>query len=235
MSERRYDDREVARIVAGAADREAVARQDPARDDGLTLRELESVAAEAGLEPALVRQAAAQLDARRAATPGDRWRGGPTVLVVERVVDGEPPPDAGASLLAAVRRATGVATGATGATGALRPSDTAFDWHGRLDGAQADVTVTPVDGRTTISVRLALDGVSQASFGRWFLGAGGGLGAAAFAALLHPIGAAAALVGGAIAGAGYVAARRDFARTSARYAARATALADALAASIRTR
>jgi hypothetical protein len=220
MSERRYDDREVARIFEGAASAE-LARPTP---HGLTLPELERVAVEAGLDPALVRRAASELDLQRTATPGDRWRGGPKTLVVERVIDGELAPDAPDALLAAVRAATGA-----GGMGTASTVGRTFTWRGQLDGAQADVGVTAAQGRTTVQVRVALDALSQNAFAAWFLAAGGGGGFLAFAALVNPIGAAALLPAGAVAGAGYLLARRRFARQAARLHDRAQALADAIA------
>ncbi len=120
MSERRYDDREVALIFKGAASAE-LARP---TTDGLTLPELERVALEAGLDPVLVRRAASELDTARDATLGDRWRGGPTALVVERVIDGELPPDAADALLATVRGAIGA-----GGMGTASTVGRAFTWR----------------------------------------------------------------------------------------------------------
>ncbi|GLC23490.1 hypothetical protein [Roseisolibacter agri] len=225
MSERRFDDREVALIFKGAASLE---RQTHA-PGGLTLPELERVAVEAGLDPAMVRRAAAELDATRAASSGDRWRGGPRALVIVREVEveGEVAVDASHvadALLAAVRRIPGVGMGTATTLGRT------FTWRGQLDGAQTDVNVVPAQGRTTIEVRVALDGVSQGTFASWFVAAGGGGGFLAFAALVNPLGAVAVVPAAAVAGVGYAVARRRYARKVAAYAARAQALADAVAA-----
>jgi hypothetical protein len=223
MSERRFDDREVALIFRGAASLERQAHA----PGGLTLPELERVAVEAGLDPAMVRRAAAELDATRAATAGDRWRGGPRTLLIVRELGGEVAPDAPGvadALLAAVRRAPGVGMGTATTLGR------GFTWRGQLDGAQTDVSVVPAPGRTTVEVRVALDGVSQGTFASWFVAAGGGGGFLAFAALVNPLGAAAVLPAAAVAGVGYAVARRRYARRVAEYAARAQALADAVVA-----
>ncbi|MGZ8379323.1 MAG: hypothetical protein ACXW61_14970 [Gemmatirosa sp.] len=217
--ERRYDDREVALIFKGAASAEMTR----STTNGLTLPELERVAVEAGLDPSLVRRAAAELDTRRDATLGDRWRGGPKVLVVERVIEGEVAPDASDALLATVRGATGA-----GGMGTASTVGRTFTWRGQLDGAQTDVGVVPAAGRTTVQVRVALDALSQNAFAAWLMAAGGG-GVLAFAALVNPIGAAALLPAGAVVGVGYLLARRRFARQAARLHARAQALADAVA------
>ena len=127
---RRYDDREVALILKGAAEQEGrVAARDAA--GGLTLPQLEQVALEAGLDPALVRRSAAQLDASGSDSLGARWRGGPHELVVERVLDGELAADmrgVAESLATAVREAAGGALGSTDTVGRL------FTWRGQLDG-----------------------------------------------------------------------------------------------------
>ncbi|NNF56620.1 MAG: hypothetical protein HKN04_00115 [Rhodothermaceae bacterium] len=59
-TERRYDEREVAAIFERAA--EAEAREEPLAGEGLTLRELQRIGAEAGLSPAHIAEAAAVLD-----------------------------------------------------------------------------------------------------------------------------------------------------------------------------
>jgi hypothetical protein len=220
MSERRFDDREVALILRRAAEQEGRAAAGAA-SGGLTATELEQVAREAGMDPALVRQAAARLDAPGAGSLAERWRGGPRELVVERVLDGEPRGDAAEAMLAAVRAAAGGALGSAEAVGH------GFAWRGQLDGAQTDVAVVPANGRTTVRVRIALDGASQSSFAGWFVGAGGGGAFLTFAALVNLLGPVALLPAGAVAGTGYLAARRAFARAQARLAARAEALADA--------
>ena len=226
MSERRFDDREVGLIFKGAADAEQRASAARAAG-GLTLPELERVAVEAGLDPAMVRRAASELDASHAHGAGDRWRGGPRALTIAREIDGEvavDAPGAADALLAAVRRARDVGMGTATTLGRT------FTWRGQLDGAQTDVSVVPAQGRTTVEVRVALDGVSQGTFASWFVAAGGGGGFLAFALLVNLLGMLALLPAAAVAGAGYVVARRRYARKVAAYAARAQALADTVAA-----
>jgi len=228
MSERRFDDREVELIFRGAADAERRASVARAAG-GLTLPELERVAVEAGLDPAMVRRAASELDASGTHTAGDRWRGGPRALTIARVLDGEIAVDAAGTadaLLAAVRRGPGVGMGTATTLGRT------FTWRGQLDGVQTDVSVVPAQGRTTVEVRLALDGVSQGTFASWFVAAGGGGGFLAFAALVNLLGPAALVPAGVVAGVGYVVARRRYAQQVARYAARAQALVDAVVSAL---
>ncbi len=227
---RRYDDREVALILKGAAEQEGRAGARDA-EGGLTLPELEQVAREAGMDPALVRRSAAQLDARGGDSPGERWRGGPRELSVERVLDGELAADTrgvAESLATAVREAAGGALGSADTVGRL------FTWRGQLDGAQADVSVTPANGRTTVRVRVALDGASQASFAKWLVAAGGAGGLFIFALLVNAIGPFAALPAAGFVWLCYLNARRDFAHAQARYTARADAVADAVVRAMTT-
>ena len=63
MTDRRYSDDEVAEIFARASETEQqTRRQLPARDNGLTLSELQRIGHEAGIAPELVAQAARSLD-----------------------------------------------------------------------------------------------------------------------------------------------------------------------------
>lgn len=224
MSERRFDDREVALILQGAADAERRASAAHVAG-GLTLPELERIAVEAGLDPAMVRRAAAELDAPRAHGADDRWRGGPRALTIAREIDGEVAVDAAGAadaLLAAVRRGPGVGMGTASTLGRT------FTWRGQLDGAQTDVGVVPAQGRTTVEVRVALDGVAQGTFARWFMAAGSVGAILTFTALAGLLGLAALVPAGAVVAVGYVVARRRYAQEVARYAARAQALADAV-------
>lgn len=61
MTERRYSDEDVQRILAGAVESDA-ALSTGSTDRGLTLAEIQSIAAEAGVSPASVSAAAAVLD-----------------------------------------------------------------------------------------------------------------------------------------------------------------------------
>lgn len=60
--ERRYDDDEVAEILQRAADAEVRARPERRDPDGLSLRELQAIGAEAGLSPDMIARAASGLD-----------------------------------------------------------------------------------------------------------------------------------------------------------------------------
>ena len=120
----------------------------------------------------------------------------------------------------------------TGGMGSASEVGGAFTWRGQLDGQQAEVSVTPAGGRAVVRVQVMLDAVSQAANATWLVSVGGGGGFIAFAALVNPIGAFAALPAAAMVGLGWALARRDFARRAARVHARAQAVADAVAEAI---
>ena len=106
---RRFDDEEVSLILRRAAELQEA--QPGAESSGMTLADLEEVAREAGLDPSLVRRAAAEVgDAGGAGSPaapltgGSRFLGAPTVLRAERIVDGELPVAEFEALLDEIRR-----------------------------------------------------------------------------------------------------------------------------------
>jgi hypothetical protein len=82
MTERRYREGEVRRILELATRPGALERRAPTAADGLTLAEIQSIGVEVGLEPDVVARAAAALDAR--ARPLRRTLG--MTIEVRRVV-----------------------------------------------------------------------------------------------------------------------------------------------------
>ncbi|MDF1505755.1 hypothetical protein [Roseisolibacter sp. H3M3-2] len=203
--ERRYDEREVARILEGAASEErALVRATP---HGLTLPELEQVAREAGLDPAMVRRSAPAVDA-----PADA-----RTLVVARPRPADAAPPDAERFLAAVRAAVGA-----GAMGSVQPVGGTVVWRGQIEGQQAEVALSASEAR----VEVALDGARQAAYAGWLVGAGGGAGFLAFAALVGTIGALATLPAAGVVGLGWLAARRDYARRAARIRERAESIVE---------
>lgn len=103
MPDRTYTEQEVAALLKRAAALQAQAARRTERSPGLTLAELEAVAAETGLDPALLRQAAEELDEpgrplldRRAGTTA-------THVSVERHVPGALTPEAWEDVVAELR------------------------------------------------------------------------------------------------------------------------------------
>lgn len=223
---RQYSDREVRLILKSAVEmQERRADREDVMSTGMSLVELERAAVEAGLDPSLVRKAAAQLDAPRTPSGGNAFLGAPDAILVERVVDVAIDPRRFDAVLDVVRAVThGV--------GELSSVGRQFGWKGRLDGAKTEVNVSAGEHRTTLRVRVALEEVALGHFmlkGTLF-GAGGGLiGAGLATAALGPIGLA---IGAVTLGSGYLWSRESFRRSAARYNARANELLRALAARV---
>jgi hypothetical protein len=175
-TDRRWSEREVGLILQRAVEleKEDESRKPRAlqRTDGASLAELEAVASEVGVEPALVRRAAAELDARPRLVDVSPWTGGPRRIVFERVLQGEAP-------LPAIEALLGVVQDALGEHGQPGMVGRTFTWssltssarHGPR-GRQISITVASRDGVTTIRVEEELGNVA----GRVFGGLVGGVG-----------------------------------------------------------
>jgi hypothetical protein len=221
--ERRYGDREVRLILKSAAELQRRALDDTSASAGMTLAELEQVATEAGIDPTLIRRAAAQLDAPTSLDRGNRFVGSPTEVIVERTIDITLEPEAFDRMLDVIRATTHE-------VGEVSTVGRQFGWKGRSRGAKTDVSISAGERRTTLRVRIQLEEHAVGHFmlkGTMF-GLGGGIvGAAAVASVAGILGPVA---GPAIAGTGFVWARRGFARQVDRYRREANDLVDALVA-----
>lgn len=118
MTERRYDDQETAAIFHAASEGQPAPSREPPGSEGLTLRELEAIGREVGLEPTAIARAAASLDVARS-TPARRWFGLP--LRVSHTVDlPRPMSDAEWERFVVRLREVFDATGGTRTEGSLR-------------------------------------------------------------------------------------------------------------------
>ena len=235
---RRFDDDEVSLILRRAGELQESRQQ--GSDAGMSLADLEAVAREAGLDPALVRQAAAELPAPGQrplpSGPGARFLGAPTMLRYERVVDGELPPSEYDLLVEEIRRTTNdVGTLSTlGRTLAWSSSQSARHARGGGGGVGRAVNVTVVarGGRTAIRVEERVTGLAGGLFGGLMGGVGGGSSGIAVGvglALFHSASAALGLWGAIVAGS-YGLARTIFTSIVRRRAGELSSLADRLAA-----
>ena len=239
---RRFDDEEVSLILRRAAELQE-AQAAPGRE-GMTLADLEDVAREAGLDPALVRRAAAEVGSgggsgAGAATGtggmlsgGNAFLGAPTVLRAERIVDGELATAEFEPLLDEIRRTfNDVGSFSTlGRTLAWRSSPGP---HGRHSGGgrQVNVTVVVRGGQTGIRVEETTTALAGGLFGGLMGGLGGGGGSIAIGVgmgALQSFPAAAGIWAACIA-ASYAIARTSFVTASRRRARELAALADRLA------
>ena len=138
MSERRYQNDEVAEIFEAAATSRQPPHEPTAADAGFTLAELQSIGSEAGISPERIAEAASRLEARRGAAPARRYMGLP--ISVGRTIDlPRAPTDREWEILVAELRETFGARGKDSSHGNLR------QWtNGRL---QALVEATPAGYR----------------------------------------------------------------------------------------
>ena len=150
---RLYSDTEIAALLARAAERQQAAPAD-GPVSGLTLDEIERLAADAGLDPAHVRAAAADLDGRAPATPSahgltthERWLDVPFSEVgwEEAVMALRP--------LYGTNMATYNATGTMSVGADVSRVGAAHEWtHAAMSGATTTVTVSPRGDRTRVRI-----------------------------------------------------------------------------------
>lgn len=173
-SGRKFNDEEVALIIKRAAELQQTEQiaQDPA--NAMSLADVEAIAKEAGIDPALVRRAANTLDQRTETTRPSAWVGAPTRLVFERVVDGEITPDAYEPIVNELRRTFGD-NGIPSVLGkTLAWTSTQTGGRRQSRGRQIDVSVMSRGGVTTIRVEEELRNIAAALFGGLVGGGGGG-------------------------------------------------------------
>jgi hypothetical protein len=169
---RLYGDKEVARILERASELHAVeGREGSGRAVGLSLAELEEIAAEAGIPVASVRQAVSELESG-AGRGGSHWATGeaPTILL-ERTLPVEIPMDAFERLAVVIQEAAGM----HGQAGLLGRTLT---WRADTpDGSRSlQVMVTTRAGQTRIRIEERLHQLAGQLFGGLMGGVGGGLG-----------------------------------------------------------
>ncbi|PYP14148.1 MAG: hypothetical protein DMD52_14335 [Gemmatimonadetes bacterium] len=187
---RRYSGGEVEEIVKRAAELEATA---PTTGGAMTIGGVEALAAEVGIARDVVRAAAQSLTPAGAVAPSEpprsnRWLGGPTTLLFERVVEGEVPDSEWLGMVDEIRRALKN-------VGQVSQFGRSFSWVAARRGASQrdlEVAVSVRGGRTHISIRENLASLIGGIFG----GIGGGMGGGGFGpiiavvASLHVTGAA---------------------------------------------
>jgi hypothetical protein len=170
---RRFNEKEVAQIIKRAS--ELQQEESPAEPtSGMSLAELEQVAREAGLDPALVRRAATDLDTRITDQRPSAFIGAPTRLTLERTIDGEVSPDEYETLVLEMNRVLGLVGSASTLGRTLQWTAQGADRR-RVSTRTVQVTVTPRNGRTTIRIEEPLGGLAGGLFGGLMGGLGGGM------------------------------------------------------------
>lgn len=171
---RRFNDEEVALIIKRAAELQQTEQVAAEPSTALTLTDVEEIAKEAGIDPALVRRAAHSLDQHVEKARPSPWVGAPTRLVYERVIDAEIPVDAYEVLVNEIRRTFGD-NGIPSVLGrTLAWTSTSIQGRHNRRGRKIDVSVVSRGGVTTVRVEEELGNLAGALFGGLVGGGGGG-------------------------------------------------------------
>ena len=165
---RRYNEKETRWLLERAGQLERSTERSARHD--LTLPDLESIALEAGLDPALLRQAARELDAGKPSA-STKIMGAPLRLVFERTVSFELSEEAFGSVLPAIEAAAG-------GTGQVTRAGRTITWQSRRAniGRTMIVRISIDEGASTIRVEENFGDLAGGLFGGLLGGVGGGLG-----------------------------------------------------------
>jgi hypothetical protein len=214
LPSRRYNEKEVAEIIKRASELQQI-ESTAESTTGMSLAELEQVAREAGLDPALVRRAASDLDTRVSDRKPSPFIGAPTNLVLERTIDGEIPVDEYETVVLEIQRELeGVGQASTLGRSLVWTMQGVSRRRAATQTVQ--VTVTPRNGRTTIRMEEPLGHLAGGLFGGLMGGLGGGTSGIAMGigmGVFHSAPVAVGLIGGMVS-ASYLIARTIFGRVS---------------------
>jgi len=216
---RRYTETELALILKSAAEMQA---HDPGRPHraGITLSEIEAIAAEAGIDPAYIQRAVARLRTHRPAGLWDRIAGSSSRFQAQRIIDADIGDDDVATLV-------DLARAEFGRHGDLRDALGGVEWKASDDWGSSYVSVRSGAGSTRVVV--AADRNNTA----WALGlispiAGAIAGGVTTSLIpIEPLLAAAVGVGGGLA-----VARLAWGSIVGRWRARVNRVADALTSAV---
>ena len=214
---RRYDDHEMALIIKLASELE----KRETRGESHSLAEIQEIAAQAGIDPGLILQAARALEGRRSSRASSLI-GAPTTFRFDRSVTGELPDSELGSLVHAIRQLMG-------REGEVTQVLESLEWRD-LDplGTTTHVEITPRQGRTAIRVTARSGNTASWSY----------VGAGTLAAILSviagkemqaPVLLEASVILG-LWGTGYLAARTVWRRLAGQLENRLRRLTDALVA-----
>lgn len=233
-----YDEKQVAEILQRAAGLDQKKRfERPV----LTLQEIEAIARDAGIDPAMVAVAARDLALKHQEQGlGSRLAGAPLRRTIERVVDGEISTDEHELLANDIREALA----GTGMPAQIATLGRSLSMSMFTRGGLIDVQVSPKNGKTHIRITVNAVQLAGGLFGGLMGGIGGGLGGnvawivpTVLATQLHApavacvAGGAAALLG--VVGGAYGLARALFSRSVGSTHRRMEQLADTLEGHLR--
>ena len=158
---RRYTEDQVSEILKHATDLQAE-ESTPGRGsaEGMTLAEIQEIAAEVGIDPRHLQTAAARLDRPEPSGLGVALAGGPLLVSVERVVPGEMSEDDFARIVPDIQQAS---TGHGNAT--MVGSTLTYSAETGQKQRTLQVVVSSQDGQTLIRAEERLHGLAAALFG----------------------------------------------------------------------
>lgn len=139
----------------------------------LAIEEIEAIAKEAGLDPALVRRAAQELELKQSEkTLSAKLAGAPLRQVFERELEGEITAAMHEQLALDIKAAIGTSM----SMGSLASVGRSLNWtsHSRQGGAE--LSIFPREGKTVIRIEVDTSRVAGGLFGGLMGGFGGGLG-----------------------------------------------------------
>lgn len=169
---RLYDEREVGKLLERATE---LQRQEGSRSltpGGMSLSELEEIAAEAGIDPRYLRRAAAEMVSGGTEASGwERFTGEPLTLTQEAVLPGELPPEGFEAVVGAIQ-ATAREHGQPSLLGRT------LTWQAETPGKSRtlQVTVSVRNGETHVRVEERLHQLASGLFVGTTVGGGSGVG-----------------------------------------------------------
>lgn len=141
---RLYGEKEISALLKRAA--EIQDEKGVTVTTGLSLAEVQQLAAEVGIDPQHIEAALAEMDRREEAPQKANIWGGPVSYSQERVIEGDVTEEMWESMVAEIRRAFKD-------TGEVHQWGQSLEWtHSGKSGDQANVTITPRDGRTKVRI-----------------------------------------------------------------------------------
>jgi hypothetical protein len=156
-----FGEKEIGAILSKALKLQHEQQAADSSGHGLSLSELQQIAAEVGVDPQFVALAAASPDA--APTPESRFQfwGGPLILTSERIIEGQIDDDTWQDVVSELRK-TFAAPGASNKVGA------AWEWEVKRDLISILCSVVPRGNQVKITLNINAD-ESRRVF-PWFLG-----------------------------------------------------------------
>ena len=139
--ERLYTEKEISMILKRAGERQTA--QGQKESVGLSLNEIQQIAGEVGLDPALVEIVAAELDQNSTNEDSLSWLKTPNKLDVERVIQGVITEADWPETVTAIEKSLGV-SGSSAQIGRM------LEWTHTSKFAQYKVSLTPGEGQTKV-------------------------------------------------------------------------------------